>query len=289
MAYYVTPSIFRTSNNSEGSWNGTAAYWVKSLDNHLSSLQPLSPSDDVLIANTELLEAMRRFIEDRGDKEAITHISWQLVQMYSVMLDKTLLEAILENKPRSSSLHALLCARQVDTIDNPLLTALYVRSRLTPTARTQVNALFLTLMQAAVAEVNQLPWLDLEGRQFFAGRLESTVVHLWPPDVFDDNGKVHEIYLRCPRSETSFMRLWVAERQCLSGLLTGKHREYVSLAVPNFTPYLSAYDSFEPAAELAMAALADARNARNALRRSGLLVRSYISARNEWKKAARSS
>ncbi|KAL1420151.1 hypothetical protein MTO96_004575 [Rhipicephalus appendiculatus] len=257
MSYYVTPSIFRTSNNSEDVWNGTGVYWVNNLDKHLSPLQPLSPLDDVLIANTQLLKVMRRLIEERGDKEAITHISWQVVQMYAAMLDKTLLEDILENEPQSSSLHALLCAREVDAVYNPLLTALYVRSRLTPTGRTQVSALLQTLVQAAVDEVHQLSWLDLEGRQFFAGRLESTAVRLWPPHVFEDDGKANDMYIQCPRHETSFMRLWMAVRECLSGLLAGDNREYVSLTLPNFTPYLSAYDSFEPSAELAVAALAN--------------------------------
>ncbi|XP_075553539.1 neprilysin-1-like [Dermacentor variabilis] len=253
---YVTPSIFRLSNISEQTWNETGGHWVKSLSENLFPLEPLSPLDDVLIANTDLLDVLRTFIPGSGDEKVLADISWQVVQMYSLMLDRTLLEDILRDKQQASSVITLLCARELDAVYNPILAALYVRSRLTSMGRKHVSALFQTMTQGAVDAVNQLSWLDLESRQFFAQRLESTVVRLWPADLFDDAQKVETLYIHCPRSERSFMRLWLAVRECLGDLLMGEHRGYLSAMAPNFTPYPFTYDPFEPSAELVMAVLA---------------------------------
>ncbi|KAH7986824.1 hypothetical protein HPB49_026504 [Dermacentor silvarum] len=244
------------AKQAEQTWNETGGYWVKSLSDHLFPLEPLSPLDDVLIANTDFLDRLRAFIQGRGDEKVLEHVSWQVVQMYSVIFDRTLLEDIFSDKQQASSLITLLCARELDAVYNPLLAALYVRSRLTSTGKRHVSALFQTLTQRAVDAVNQLSWLDLESRQFFARRLESTVVRLWPPGLFDDAEKVESLYADCPLSESSFVRLWLAVRECLSHLLMGKHRGYVSATAPNFTPYLFTYESFEPSAELTMAVLA---------------------------------
>ncbi|KAH6927177.1 hypothetical protein HPB50_000140 [Hyalomma asiaticum] len=294
MGSYVTPSIFRISNNGSDVGNRTGGYWVKSLSTHLFPLQPLSPSDDVLIANTELLEVLRKFIQGRGDKEALTHISWQVVQMYAVMLDKELLLNILENTQEAAALNAMLCAREVDAVYNPVLTVLYARSRLTSTSKTQVNALYRTLMQRAVDAVKRLPWLDADGQQFFARRLQSTVVRLWPPDVFEDAEKVEEIYVHCPLREGSFMRLWVAVRQCLGDLLVGKHRAYVSAVAPKLYP-ISFHLRFVRAFRrhrlggTRKSSVFDTWYTRNALRRPRLLARCYSSPRIQWTKAASSS
>nr|XP_054922698.1 uncharacterized protein LOC129382576 [Dermacentor andersoni] len=246
---YTNVSLFRISEGHAS--YASADIWVKAL----RDIVPLSDADEVLSANTVALLSLSDFVRKHGNDMALMQLSWQFVQMYALALDKALLEDILGGANLAGPYLGLLCAAQVDAVYNPVLVRLYIGSRLTQEGKTMVNSLLGVLKQKSLDVVSRMTWLDKAGREFFRQQLESSIVHLWPSESFDNAFVVENLYAGCPLGGKSFVHFWISARKCLNELLTGTRRGDVSVMQPNFTPHLMVYDSFENSVGIAIAAL----------------------------------
>ncbi|KAH9384170.1 hypothetical protein HPB48_026163 [Haemaphysalis longicornis] len=207
------------------------------------------------MADTNVLKVLVPYLQDVSGTDVLWQLSWEFVQMYAVMLDRTLLENIMGNEQLAASHLALLCAREVDAVYRPLTVALFARARLTPMGKNRADLLLQTLAEAASHRVSRITWMGDDAKQFLTRKLNSAIVRLWPSDLFDQYPKVEQLYAECPENDTAFATMWVKSRKCLSAVFAGGHRDDATTLLPSFAPKLTAYDPLANAVEVAAAAL----------------------------------
>ncbi|KAH9384409.1 hypothetical protein HPB48_026416 [Haemaphysalis longicornis] len=156
---------------------------------------------DVAFAHMNLSPALTVFLTEVGETDFLWHLSWEFVQMYAPMVDRGLLEEIVDDAQHATFYLRLLCAREVDTIYSPLLAALYSRVRLTDVGRSRTSFLFQSLVKTSVQRLKEVTWLEDDTKQFLSSKLEAVVVRLWPSSLFDDPRQVDEVYSSCPDNE----------------------------------------------------------------------------------------
>ncbi|KAH9371154.1 hypothetical protein HPB48_017089 [Haemaphysalis longicornis] len=211
---------------------------------------------DVAFAHMNLSPALTVFLTEVGETDFLWHLSWEFVQMYAPMVDRGLLEEIVDDAQHATFYLRLLCAREVDTIYSPLLAALYSRVRLTDVGRSRTSFLFQSLVKTSVQRLKEVTWLEDDTKQFLSSKLEAVVVRLWPSSLFDDPRQVDEVYSSCPDNESAFTRLWVKARRCLSTVLLGPHRYDSTTLLPNVPSPLVTYDTLMNTIDVAASALA---------------------------------
>ncbi|XP_075552130.1 neprilysin-11-like isoform X2 [Dermacentor variabilis] len=242
--------------------------WLAALSEHLRPYAPLTPNDDVLVTDAQL-RAVADFLDSTGNADALSHISWHFAQTYYALLfDRTLLSddvaAAGEAHADASSRLETLCAMEVDAVYSHLVAALYVRIRLSSSAR--AHFVLRTVTRKAAALASETSWLDPDATQFLALKLESASVRLWPPalaagttgDSFDEAGAFEKLYASCPESEASAVSFWIRARYCLRERLmaVGRRRYDAEALLPNLTPRLTDYTSQLNVVDVAIAALA---------------------------------
>ncbi|KAH9371149.1 hypothetical protein HPB48_018587 [Haemaphysalis longicornis] len=211
---------------------------------------------DIVVLYPKISPALTIFLAEVGETDILWHLSWEFVQMYAPMVDRGLLEEIVDDAQHATFYLRLLCAREVDTIYSPLLAALYSRVRLTDVGRSRTSFLFQSLVKTSVQRLKEVTWLEDDTKQFLSSKLEAVDVRLWPSSLFDDPRQVDEVYSSCPDNESAFTRLWVKARRCLSTLLVGPHRYDSTTLLPNVPSPLVTYDNVVNTIDVAVSALA---------------------------------
>ncbi|KAH9371152.1 hypothetical protein HPB48_017091 [Haemaphysalis longicornis] len=177
---------------------------------------------DVVLHTHELIASPHCLPYRSGVKQIfLWHLSWEFVQMYAPMVDRGLLEEIVDDRQ-----HATVLPQTA------------------------------SLVKTSVQRLKEVTWLEDDTKQFLSSKLEAVDVRLWPSSLFYDLRQVAEIYSSCPDNEPAFTRLWVKARRCLSTVLLGPHRYDSTTLLPNFPSPLVTYDTLMNTIDVAASALA---------------------------------
>ncbi|KAL3196580.1 hypothetical protein MRX96_015441 [Rhipicephalus microplus] len=128
------------------------------------------------------------------DQQLIHHFSWQFVQMYFLVLERTPLEIVHWGKTYSAAYVPVYCAMYVEEVYRPLLAAVSIE---------------LTISSSDISRLN-----------YALGSLMDKVGRYYGED------EIENAYYCCPRKSGSFTRHWIECHRCLQRVAnTPFHRE----------------------------------------------------------------
>ncbi|KAH6929021.1 hypothetical protein HPB50_022480 [Hyalomma asiaticum] len=267
---HSTTSLFHLSDFDQRESHLEFGRWLVALRGHLRPYAPLTPNDDVLVADAQL-RAVTNFLDSTGNADALSHISWHFVQTYYALLfNRELLEDNVVDVGSAlddaSFQLRMLCTMEVDAVYSHLMAAIHILVRLSSTAH--ADSVLSTLTRKASSLANEMSWLEADAREFLALKLETASARIWPPalktpttenkDSADVASVFENIYAACPETEMSIVLFWIKARYCLRvRLMAVSQRRYDEEALlPNLTPRLVDYEQQLNVVDVAVAALA---------------------------------
>ncbi|XP_065282362.1 uncharacterized protein [Dermacentor albipictus] len=191
----------------------TSSEWLRHLKKYLSGEAFQSYSDQVL-SDSSLLDAISLLFNTYDDQQLIHHFSWQFVQMYFLVLDRTPLQIVHWGKTYSAAYVPVYCAMYVEEVYRPLLASIHIELAISPSDISRLNFALASLMEKVVSALNASQ-LEPGAKRSALARYQSMQVRVWPPGRYYSEDEVENAYRCCPRSSDSFVRLWTECQRCL--------------------------------------------------------------------------
>ncbi|KAH9367738.1 hypothetical protein HPB48_009828 [Haemaphysalis longicornis] len=226
--------------------------WIHQINDTINIGDSFTLSDEVLVSDPSLLEAIGHLFDTFGDQEIIYHLSWQFVQTYAHIVDRNLL--------KSCEIHIAetICQRHVQMAYNPLIVTMYVRLHPPEWRHTRLRANFELIMRQASKKVNGSSWLDAKSKEASMVKLKDMVVQTWPnKDLLRDMAQIYSTFPDGGREagNSSFVHLWIKTRESLRALAATPFHDLICRFRPVPLPMLVAYDYFTNEVDVAVAAL----------------------------------
>ncbi|KAH6930127.1 hypothetical protein HPB50_009935 [Hyalomma asiaticum] len=202
----------------------TSSEWLRHLKKHLYGEAFHSYADEVF-GDGSLLDAINLLFNAYDDQQLIHHFSWQLVQMYFLVLERTPLQIVHWGKTYSEAYVPVYCAMYVEEVYRPLLAAVHIAQTISPRDISRLNFALGSLMEKVLSALNASQ-LDPAAKRAALARYQSMQVRIWPPGRYYRAHEIESAYHCCPRRSDSFARQWTECHRCLQRLASSPfHRE----------------------------------------------------------------
>ncbi|KAH7946373.1 hypothetical protein HPB49_023958 [Dermacentor silvarum] len=199
----------------------TSSEWLRHLKKYLSGESFQSYSEQVF-SDSSLLDAISLLFNTYDDQQLIHHFSWQFVQMYFLVLERTPLQIVHWGKTYSAAYVPVYCAMYVEEVYRPLLAAVHIELAISPSDISRLNFALGSLMEKVVSALNASQ-LEPGTKRAALARYQSMQVRIWPPGRYYSEDEVEDAYRCCPRRSDSFVRQWTECHRCLRRS-SGMHR-----------------------------------------------------------------
>ncbi|XP_075748090.1 uncharacterized protein LOC142814030 [Rhipicephalus microplus] len=202
----------------------TSSEWLRHLKKYPSG-EAFQSYPDQVFSDASLLDAINLLFNTYDDKQLIHHFSWQFVQMYFLVLERTPLEIVHWGKTYSAAYVPVYCAMYVEEVYRPLLAAVSIELTISSSDISRLNYALGSLMDKVVSALNASQ-LDAGAKRLALSRYQSMQVRIWPPGRYYGEDEIENAYYCCPRKSGSFTRHWIECHRCLQRVAnTPFHRE----------------------------------------------------------------
>ncbi|KAL1415081.1 hypothetical protein MTO96_006955 [Rhipicephalus appendiculatus] len=191
----------------------TSSEWLRHLKKYLS-VDAFPSYTDQVFSDSSLLDAINLLFNTYDDQQLIYHFSWQFVQMYFLVLERTPLQIVHWGKTYSAAYVPVYCAMYVEEVYRPLLAAVSIELTISPSDISRLNFALGSLMDKVVSALNASQ-LDAGAKRAALAQYQSMQVRIWPPGRYYSQDEIENAYHCCPRKSDSFARHWTECHRCL--------------------------------------------------------------------------
>ncbi|KAH6940913.1 hypothetical protein HPB50_010361 [Hyalomma asiaticum] len=225
----------------------TSKEWLDKLNANVADESTLfAMEDQVLVADTSVLEAVGTIFGAYTDREIVSHLSWQFVQEYGAVVDPNF------ERSFDDSWNGLFCSRQVAAIYAPLVATLHWKLRTSDAERRLLETKLRSLVHRMSSAISSQWWLAEQDKRVAAEKLRSLTVRLWPPVKL--NRELELFYHDFPNGtgkDESFAKTWIGSRTALARRASGRSREVFASYSPTLSPLMIEYDYLDNAVDVA--------------------------------------
>ncbi|CAN7938267.1 unnamed protein product, partial [Ixodes hexagonus] len=238
---------------------GKGETWTDLLNKYFRQDPSFSPSEAVLLSDTEILEVIRRLLDKYGPDVMLHQLSWWFVQYYAVLASEVAFTLKYGAKGVADTVKPLFCEIQVEDSHKWALLGDHVTSNLLPTERGYVDSLLNNVIAAAITKIQDSSWIDRNTKAVAIGKLGGMLVNLWPktlpPATLDGS-------TRLPTTD-SYVKYWIRDHERSASLIgTEDYYERTRLA-HNFRDQSFRYDYLLNHVTLAMLTVEEPFHIRN--------------------------
>ncbi|XP_077484817.1 endothelin-converting enzyme 1-like [Amblyomma americanum] len=202
----------------------TSSHWLEHLREYLPKEQFL-PSGDQVIGDSVLLEAIGLLFNKYSDEQLVYHLSWQFIQLYFLVLERTPLQIVHWGKTYSSAYVPVYCTLYVEELYRPLLSAVHAKMAIAPSDTSRLNTALGGLVEKLVWTINSSQ-LDPGAKRAALAVYQSMEIQIWPPGKYFKDQEAEKAYSCYSEERDSFVQHWIESHRCLQRTVaTAFHRE----------------------------------------------------------------
>ncbi|XP_072143797.1 neprilysin-2-like [Dermacentor andersoni] len=194
----------------------TSSTWMTSVQKHIRLSPQLSASDDVVLTNDRLLEAIDWLFLSYTEGQLLSHAAWCFVQLYAPIANPKILLRHFGDTHKVNSYRSIFCAAHVEASYKVLVLSLDMASHITQDDQQALVGGFKTLVLAAVNKINNSKWFDSDKKRLACEKLTSLKLEAWPAEKLQTNEQLEKIYEQYPdQGESNFADFWIHTRRAI--------------------------------------------------------------------------
>ncbi|KAG0439920.1 hypothetical protein HPB47_016470, partial [Ixodes persulcatus] len=193
------------------------AMWVKLLNKHFGKTYRFTETDQILVTNVKLLQALDRLCQLSSPEDILRYISWTVVQLLGWMADPT-----LPGRPQSAAAEdsrSVDCFWAVDRVFGLASWSSYITSRFPPAVRADVDRILSSVVQSTVDMLLRSSWIDNATKEVAVHKVRNIQTFLWPPEEFFNATETADLLKPFPDPSDSVISSWLRASIVRRGLL----------------------------------------------------------------------